>query len=1000
METSILKLYIIRLSKRGDKSQREYRIAYAVATEIPNGKQNVIVSGISSLKGTFTSYSLARINVTVVDKTTIILDIINSLVKGMSLKTCLTSHTIDVSNLDFDVSFGTTFNDIPQGMTSDIDKEVVVSKIYELEDKSTLVNAFNATQEDISNALSKVKDWLENATTLPFTNSYEAHLGNIEMLSQPTRDLNGRSLIFSEWNKKDKKQILAIDKSLAARYTEFVVNLHVVTKGIVTEDGVATLSSNGNDIVKEFSIKEPYDSIRIRIWGNHNDQSQLLFDKDLALIRSIQFNANIIGSKIKINTQWLEDVRNSTPESYKKSVDKAAEIVHSTSESFVVGESNRPKYKEARKISTKINDAFFPQGWNASSGVHGRIAFLDWFKERTKQSVHVFFQDPYLEDIALHYIALAASACECTILTQTKLKTNSDGTASVSSKNGNTRGEKIINLIKSYPTLFRNMKLVIKDIDSANNVLHDRYLFFYYEDGHCEGYSLSNSLQGATVKFPLLITQIGVHALQDVEQHIKGLLSPKECKDLPNIETLYNYQDSKNVDTFTIENKEIADEEIVKTLNQNKNKSEEEQANYISGILQKDFAKGFSCLGYFLATNNINEELLFEKIASFCSDKMDLPSQLTAYLLASLGNKFPIGLVDTPESIYVSRNNLDALMELGFDQIVNRFNVLKFNFVETDGISYGAWGVYFACKFLICGYQNQSVNLLGVLQAIYSQAQGDKSFMPIGKLSNMFLSLLLFHIAYIEHDIYLPLLLNAKGFTKALGCLELIYNVSKGFSDLDDYKGLVDPHEAIAICHTALGCNQDESINELYYAWLLDIYRQTPTEVCEKIICNILTDKDSYHKYKCNYIDKIVLPLAKEGKVDIKGLVLKVTAPLFNLCKQADISFFKVLPHMIIVMDIEPTEFLVRSNKFISNQESLLANMQAKDEDKLFKIAKPLAELRSNLKYISEGIKDKGYKWASKINDLHDHCDNVLSQIGYHGQWSAFDMWKKNILLK
>ena len=110
-----------------------------------------------------------------------------------------------------------------------------------------------------------------------------------------------------------------------------------------------------------------------------------------------------------------------------------------------------------------------------------------------------------------------------------------------SGKDGD-RKKKIVNGIKANPLLFDPMKLVVKDVPISHNALHDRYLVFDYGGGRIEGYTLSNSLQGATNKQPLLITQIGDGAFEKVLKHIEATLGRD------GIETIYDYRNKPKED--------------------------------------------------------------------------------------------------------------------------------------------------------------------------------------------------------------------------------------------------------------------------------------------------------------------------------------------------------------------------------------------------------------------------------------------------------------------
>ena len=138
------------------------------------------------------------------------------------------------------------------------------------------------------------------------------------------------------------------------------------------------------------------------------------------------------------------------------------------------------------------------------------------------------------------------------------------------------------------------MQLIIRDMAGSGPKLHDRYLFIGYDDGRCEGYMLSNSLQGATKKSPLLITRIGTPVLVKVKKHIAKLIDPDK------VETIYHYSDRTS--SSPQEGKEIADADFYDCLQAMNHPVGPDCLDHVlNDILKEKTADRISTFGYYLA---------------------------------------------------------------------------------------------------------------------------------------------------------------------------------------------------------------------------------------------------------------------------------------------------------------------------------------------------------------------------------------------------------------
>lgn len=989
MDYLIFKLYIVKYRAKDNSKEPIFRIAYGVVNPISQSLTSPTYSQwtqIDNNKVFSTSIGIT----TICKEKPIIEGIIQGLLSGKYLKTILEEASLDIEKMNFDVRFTDDYYDRPYGQDEIFKNEVVYSKSYLTKNIDALTNVFNVDEYVQDETQCHIASWLQDKTSLPFKDKYSDHLGSIDLLSQPARNFSGRSLISSEFNKAEKVQKIHISKDIANKYNSFIVNWHVVKDGIVIIDEIDSVKSDDKgEILKE--INDYYDSIRIKVWGVDDVGQKIIYDDKIYLLKTIEFNAQISEGKLHLSTSWLNEIRKNVAEKYKKDVEGAAEIARTGNETSYVGEKPKKPHMPLFRPKVKTNDVFFPQGWNSEKEEHGRIAFILWFKEKTKNVDKVFLQDPYFEDVALEFFALSASGGEFTVLTQSKLATNSDGTANLDKETkDNSRGTRIVNMIESHPTLFKGMKLIIKDIQSSSNELHDRYLFFYYKDGHTEAYTLSNSLQGATKKYPLLITQIGDNAFSSLLAHIKGLITSDAVVDL------YRY-DVKS-DKILSKNKELADKELyvfIKNLNP---KSHEFETTILKAF-HKDFLKSFSTFGYYLATSDptVGHDTI-QRICNLASTEFDLSGKLSSFLKSSIFQPFPIGFLSTPNEGYWTRRQYSRYFDCLFNQIVTRYNIDTFGYVNDTGISYRVWGQFFAGKIIVKRYPQKTIELLDGLENWYKQLTGDKIISPVTKLSNMLIVLLLCYLSFVSPVEYIAFLLHGKGtLTKAFGALHLIWNVKKGACKLEDYKGYFDNDEAITVCHAAISdYSANEEIRNQYFNWLLSLYENKKEDDILKLIQQQVDSEEWVASNKNDYLRHILPRLISDKKLDANIILNNLSKKLFMPSINSDINVFGVLNTSIITLEkVKPSAFLKEAKKYLKGAQRKFQDMPIKESDKVFKYSKPIIELKAILLDIMHNI-DGNLEWQAELVSLTQQCDELLKDSEFEDYPSTFDSWKAN----
>ena len=484
----ILRLFVLRIGKKN--ANPLYRIFYGVVSPSDEVMEKPSVSEFNKLKKYGEKWFFVS-TVKMAGEKTRILRVYQELLHGISMKDAFAHIGVDTSCFDFDVYYQQSYVEVPWNVDK-ISSQIIYSMMACMMEPARLFELDGRIPIYASEGLSDLDNWLQENTHLPFGKDYD-HVGNLEVLLTQSRDACGKLLInCSLVDDRMGLQVL-VNKELLHGVSRVVVNARMMSDNKVLCDTISSKDTvMGSDLKIDISSNTQIDSVFAKVWLENDVTSWLVYDSALAIIKQFSFTMTVIGQQIKASTDWLERLKNNLPDNKKSIVNKAGRIEHGAEETHIVG--NRKKSWTDRdrtfKKILKTKDMFFPKGWNSESNEIGKLSFLEWFKEQCKGCSTVFLQDPYFEDVALYFLASITTSPEIVVLTQTRLKTNSDNTSSfVPIDEEGERKKKILNYLKSYPTLFGRMNLKIIDVPVGSAILHDRYMFFYRENGSVDAFS-------------------------------------------------------------------------------------------------------------------------------------------------------------------------------------------------------------------------------------------------------------------------------------------------------------------------------------------------------------------------------------------------------------------------------------------------------------------------------------------------------------------------------
>ena len=989
----ILQIFILQLRGKEKTAQWVNRIAYAVATPCENNTVFVNMRDFNRVgscdyyKQFITCFKMANTRQTV-------LAVVKDICEGKSLPDVLADYEIEKpKTLDFDLKFEGGVFDNPWGVETVFGTETIYSNMVCLDDIDNLFKYGDITPEQITKVRADVATELEKQTHLPFTDLYSEHLGNIEIIVQPDREPKGRALVRLCQDKDNGfKQIVEIDASQSQCYDRFYVNYSIWKDGRIIIDELLSQSSvAGKSTVFTETPGNSIDRLEVKVWGEKSGKTVLISRNTVAFIKQILVNTQIVGDRFKANFEWLENMRKTMPVCQQPAIDAASLTERSTSESYVVSvkTEHRPMNKSNRP-KIKCNDVFFHAGWNPGSQEQGGLLFLEWFRNKTRNANSLFLQDPYFEDVALYMMATSNAECTFNVLTQSKLTTNTDGTSSFSVDKKSRRGDKILDMIHSYPTLFKDIQLIVWDLNSSNNILHDRYLVIKYEDYHTEAYSLSNSLQGATRKQPILITQIGDDAFEQVKKHIKETFEGSD------IVTLYNY--SEKAATFTCKNKEVADENYLKRLEEHFKKGD--WVRFVCLTLNCCFDNRFCTLSYFLANhdNGGNGDIPYG-IADAISDKDKLVARIKDFIINNYEKDYPLGFggtrgLDLHEKRYVS------WIGRTYGEIVNYWNVRELDYVGIDGGSLRVWGQYYAVKLLCRCSVTAFVSTMQILEMTCAKEKGDRAAATCVKMLNAFMNEAFFNVLYGDNVQLLENMLKQNDtFCRALASLLLIKKTRIESFDLKQYQHYFsDLGETATLCMTALGCNPDVAHKKLFHKWLLEtLLVKNDKQFVIQCILSFISDSHMLSDKK-DILLQVALPICQQGLIKIDEFAAASSDLLYDRTINKDINLFDVLPLALECVGGSLETLIQKAENTFSEYQRKLNSRVVKSDDDLLCIANSMLELRSLLFEVVDRCKSADSSQLDKIKNLQQQVEKALCSIGFQNTRSFYDMCKLPVI--
>lgn len=980
-DNMIMHLFVIRIGK---VKTQVWRVAYGLLVPCIEKMDKPYISESTSLCSCSFGADSQKIfikRIIYASEREIVQGIFEDISSGKSLKDSFKIRGLNTDMFNFDVRYSLQGTEYPYGIEDILDSQLTYIKSVSVLEPEQLLEKDGKLPDNIDNTITVIEDFLQKKTKLPFGEKFD-HMGNMDIIIELDRDPKGKSLVELQWKKSPPAyQHIKVCKELLANTSKVMVNVRFADDRRVLGDRIQYKEVEGEDLSFDFEADKGTSYIETKVWIYHSSEYYLIHHAKNYLLTNISVTLNAVGDRLSVTSDWLNNIREQLPNKKADELKEAMCIERSSKEHFVVGE--KTERRRRRKSLVKTNDEFFPKGWDAETDTQGMLSFLRWFKQKTNGASGVFLQDPYFDDIAMYFIGSADTNCEYTILTQTRLKTNPDGTANmgvVKSGEDSKRRNKIVNVIKINPLLFMPMKLVIKDIPITNNVLHDRYMIFDYGNDHIEAYMLSNSLQGATKKHPLLVTQIGDLAFEKIRKHID------ETIDRASVETIYDYRDKKCEDGTVEKNKlqPIADKGFYDWLVKQKEiMLSGNVADILSDICKWNTNEKMATFGFFLAKIYDEEaDVILKGIADLMAADTECIRILKDFILTTHYSIYPIGYIEAPYrgSIYM---DYTRFLEMNYKDIVTNLNTYCIDYLSEERNSFGVYGQYFAAKLLIKVSPDDALDVLKKLRPMLLNIKEDRTISPVFKVTQMLLSEMMKAVIWHEDSKVMQIMLNdTEAWCKGIGALMLLHKAKLDEFNVEEYKSFIKEDDEIAtLCLAAWEMDIESKNKEIFYKLLRDLITRKAEKIFFKDILSKVLESFSLAKKKADFIEKVALPLISQGFTNEDDLTDFIVDKLYNTCIEGS-HVYIMRESLIMCIKItrgNTNSLIVKGQKTLENFEKDIAAIPVKNDYNIFHAAEAVIQLRQLLllfirEYHKTNMKDKVMCLLGKVDkSLDDH---------------------------
>lgn len=626
---------------------------------------------------------------------------------------------------------------------------------------------------------------LTEETGLNFCGVDSKRLGNIEWLYFPAADENENSQVKISIDSSTYGVKVEILPDALKSATQVLVRCRLLNDREVILDQCKTSQITETSTRVNFKANQAIGNVLVTIWirQNHEDTWDIWYEDSLVQLQQINLNLGVVGFQGSLQSDWLQEYMNSR---VRNRVEKAQAFRQVHYEHLKVGgfqsspwiAANQQIYKLTQRLFPEPSGGrFFPNGWDADEP--GRLKFSEWLKSLTNNSTasKILIIDPYFDAVGITELIARAEAVQTEYVVLTNTQITSDD---------NLR--ELEKACTDLEFLLTNLKFRLLDLRSKQGgktqLFHDRYILVFDEFVEVKtGYHLSNSIQGATKKHPLLVTPIPEDVLTAVENYVDDLLVPGDNSP-DELITLFSSVNgtetpSSNEYQYGLAAIPYAGSFFATLLNEStlSHMSEPELVNYLqrNGILiEEDSSFAIngqieSQLDYFVRVLVASSAENFAKLwAAFASWLAQLPdsSEYFSKIIASGGEKLALKiqrfLSNAPEQQLPlgslgARMNTDSarITQLISHNFKEALRNAKFLLESADNRSWSnfsrLWGIRYGADALAQNYPEQLVSIVSTLTAELQTAEDTHKYWAIADTLTLIVKQILNQLIQIQH---------------------------------------------------------------------------------------------------------------------------------------------------------------------------------------------------------------------------------------------------------
>lgn len=392
------------------------------------------------------------------------------------------------------------------------------------------------TQADAVPIIRRVLETLREDTGIQFDRKEAGRFGNFEVvryLFGDYRNGDGVSIATVKETNNNNKAHMIMSRGIEVHLAPPIAEATRLTIGCRLYNGLNTLlidqisswsgTKKGPEDKVLFMADEPISAYEVNIW---NEEGTLVAHEKHYLMRSIEIGMNIHGQQKRVMGPWL----NMLPEHLKE---RASIVPSSREETIRIGDNLEDPWVEAERTVEAWIHNWCGEGGRGQgddrwfrNGVDGQVEALEAIRSlcSRREIQRIVIYDPYFGPHSIDFLlARLGPVAPITIVTSCVEGIDPDENVSRDGAAADPSNELANMCERNRETLPQKCRIIsVENAMRSDRQFHDRYVKLVTEHG-VEVWSLSNSLNSAARRYPLLLTKVSPTATIELDAYLLAL---------------------------------------------------------------------------------------------------------------------------------------------------------------------------------------------------------------------------------------------------------------------------------------------------------------------------------------------------------------------------------------------------------------------------------------------------------------------------------------------